>query len=210
MSEQPPPIPGFGNVTPVARQLFLETLAQQEQKGIATYGTTLQAGNGRDALADALDELVDAVLYIVQAQMERERARELNQGRAQAEQALVERVIQAEQELTAARAAAAAWSVAASEAGVQYQIAQWEQASDRAVKAEQALAQAEQERDAARAALARAAAASRAHSAAIRSWVPDHPNTDWHARVIAAREELHAALLALDGTDRAIRVDWHE
>lgn len=58
------------DVTPVARAEFLRLLDQQEAKGVETYGTTLQAGNGRDALNDAAEELVDAFKYVMQARME--------------------------------------------------------------------------------------------------------------------------------------------
>lgn len=58
------------DVTPVARAEFLRLLDVQEAKGVETYGTTLQAGNGRDALNDAAEELVDAFKYVQQARME--------------------------------------------------------------------------------------------------------------------------------------------
>ena len=58
------------DVTPVARDEFLRLLDQQEAKGVETYGVTLQAGNGRDALQDAAEELVDAFKYLQQARME--------------------------------------------------------------------------------------------------------------------------------------------
>ena len=61
---------GENDVTPVARAEFLRLLDQQEAKGVETYGRTLQAGNGRDALQDAAEELVDAFKYLQQARME--------------------------------------------------------------------------------------------------------------------------------------------
>lgn len=42
---------------------FLET---RIQKGIQTYGEELHTFNGRDALADAAEELGDALLYLLQ------------------------------------------------------------------------------------------------------------------------------------------------
>lgn len=73
--EQPQPKKGGQDVTPVVREMFLDLLAARERKGIETYGTTLQTHNGRDPLKDALDELIDAVQYVVQAIMERKGTR---------------------------------------------------------------------------------------------------------------------------------------
>ena len=71
MSEQQPmPTPGSANVTPVAVETFLRILAQQTAKGAATYGTELQANNGRNAVQDALEEAVDLFQYLVQIKME--------------------------------------------------------------------------------------------------------------------------------------------
>lgn len=72
MTDQPMPSPGAVDVTPVARGLFLTMLLDREVKGIQTYGTTLQAFNGRDAVRDALEEVVDAFQYLVQIQIEHE------------------------------------------------------------------------------------------------------------------------------------------
>ena len=70
MTAQPMPKPGGVNVTPVARRMFGSILDAQERKGIETYGTTLQTFNGRDALLDAMQEIVDSFQYVVQAQIE--------------------------------------------------------------------------------------------------------------------------------------------
>jgi hypothetical protein len=72
MSDQPMPKPGGINVTGVARGLFLEMLKQREEKGIATYGTTLQTNNGRNALQDALEEAVDLFQYMTQVLLEKQ------------------------------------------------------------------------------------------------------------------------------------------
>jgi transcriptional regulator with XRE-family HTH domain len=64
------PATGRVNVTPVAREGFLAMLRQRERKGIKTYGTTLQTHNGRDALQDLLEELVDAWRYAQQSRIE--------------------------------------------------------------------------------------------------------------------------------------------
>ena len=46
-------------------------LALRKQQGIRTYGTPLQAGNGRDALWDAYEECLDLACYLRQAIAER-------------------------------------------------------------------------------------------------------------------------------------------
>ena len=70
MSEQPAPKPGRQDVTPIAQGSFIALLKQREQKGIATYGTSLQAENGRDAIQDAMEECVDLWQYLVQLMLE--------------------------------------------------------------------------------------------------------------------------------------------
>jgi cell shape-determining protein MreC len=70
MSDQRMPTPGGRAVTPIARDQFDMILSQQEAKGIATYGMSLTTNNGRDACLDALQELVDAFQYVVQARIE--------------------------------------------------------------------------------------------------------------------------------------------
>ena len=74
MSQQMPK-PGQNNVTPVARDAFLRMLADREAEGIAKYGATLQTHNGRDPLLDAMEEIIDAWQYVVQASMERDGGR---------------------------------------------------------------------------------------------------------------------------------------
>lgn len=69
-NDQPMPIPGGINVTPVARGAFLDMLAQREAKGIATYGVSLQTDNGRDVYQDLMEELIDGWQYAVQALLE--------------------------------------------------------------------------------------------------------------------------------------------
>lgn len=70
MSEQPPPKPGREAVTP----RLIERLQERAARGLATYGRPLETGNGRDALADALDECLDMAQYLQQAIMERDAA----------------------------------------------------------------------------------------------------------------------------------------
>lgn len=72
MSDQPMPVAGTEDVTPVARGLFLTMLLEREVKGIETYGRSLQTHNGRDALRDLMEELIDGWQYAVQASLERE------------------------------------------------------------------------------------------------------------------------------------------
>ena len=67
--EQPAPKP---NDKPVVIDRVIEALKQREARGLQTYGTRLQPHNGRDALQDALEEVLDAAMYIQQAIMERE------------------------------------------------------------------------------------------------------------------------------------------
>ncbi len=43
----------------------------RKEQGIKKYGTPLQAGNGRDALQDLYEELLDACQYLKQAIIER-------------------------------------------------------------------------------------------------------------------------------------------
>lgn len=65
------PKPGRQNVTGAAREAFNRMLDEREAEGIATYGTTLQTHNGRDAHKDLAEELIDAWQYATQAEMER-------------------------------------------------------------------------------------------------------------------------------------------
>ena len=74
LNDQPDPLTGTGDVWaevlattshPGLRALFQERRGQ----GIDRYGTTLQRDNGRDHYADAVQELVDAVVYLQAARM---------------------------------------------------------------------------------------------------------------------------------------------
>jgi hypothetical protein len=64
------PTDGGLPVTPVVRALFLKMLEEREKKGIETYGRSLHTDNGRDPIQDALEEVIDAFQYLVQARME--------------------------------------------------------------------------------------------------------------------------------------------
>lgn len=71
--KQPAPKPGTLNVVEAAIQQVYEradavvAAAQARSSvGVATYGTPLQTFNGRDPLADLLQEQIDGLLYLVQ------------------------------------------------------------------------------------------------------------------------------------------------
>ena len=68
--EQPRPTPGQEDVTPVVRRLFLDGLAERNERGIQTYGVGLQTHNGRDAGQDAWEELLDLAQYLTQLRLE--------------------------------------------------------------------------------------------------------------------------------------------
>jgi hypothetical protein len=70
--DQPPPTGEGEIVYDHAERLLLAVMRRQRDKGLAHYGTLLRAHNGRDPLMDALQEQVDAMLYIVQAMIERD------------------------------------------------------------------------------------------------------------------------------------------
>lgn len=66
MPDQPLPQPGREPVT----ERVIEDLRAREQRGIATYGMTLHTFNGRSALQDLYEELLDAAQYAKQLLME--------------------------------------------------------------------------------------------------------------------------------------------
>lgn len=70
MPEQPLPTPGRVDVEPFVRATFNQMLTERTRKGVETYGRPLQTFNGRDALRDAAEELVDAIQYVHQAALE--------------------------------------------------------------------------------------------------------------------------------------------
>lgn len=73
----------------VARSLC-DALAARADLGIARYGTPLQTHNGRDAIRDLREELLDAIMYATQAQLEgritEDQAQEIIDGLARAYQ----------------------------------------------------------------------------------------------------------------------------
>jgi hypothetical protein len=68
-SEQPPPIP---NDQPLVKDAVIADIEELCERRRQKYGTHLQAHNGRDALQDAYEELIDGALYLKQLLMERE------------------------------------------------------------------------------------------------------------------------------------------
>lgn len=65
---EPAPTPNDG---PSMHDLVIEDMAKRKEFGLAKYGTLLQAGNGRDALMDAYEEVLDLAVYLRQAIEER-------------------------------------------------------------------------------------------------------------------------------------------
>jgi hypothetical protein len=63
------PTPNDG---PSMHMLVIGDIAAREALGVSRYGTPLQAFNGRDALRDILEELLDASVYVKQAMVERD------------------------------------------------------------------------------------------------------------------------------------------
>jgi hypothetical protein len=65
--DQPAPSPSSGDVW----LLVIADMEERRRVGIKRYGTPLQPGNGRDALADAYAEALDLAVYLRQAIEER-------------------------------------------------------------------------------------------------------------------------------------------
>lgn len=67
IKEQPDPVK---NDNPALWDLVIEDMKKRDQIGLQKYGTRLQAGNGRDALTDLADELLDGLVYLKQLKEE--------------------------------------------------------------------------------------------------------------------------------------------
>lgn len=61
LSPEPDPVP---NDRQGAHDRLLALVEARKQFGLRKYQTLLQAGNGRNHLADALDEIVDLAVYL--------------------------------------------------------------------------------------------------------------------------------------------------
>jgi len=68
-SQQPAPVP---NSNPALWGLVMIDMVTRDQFGLAKYKTRLQAGNGRDFLADAYQEALDLAVYLRGAIFERD------------------------------------------------------------------------------------------------------------------------------------------
>jgi hypothetical protein len=66
--KEPMPIVGKDAILP----LVINDLKQRNYVGIKKYGTTLESHNGRDALMDAYQEILDAAMYLRQLLAERD------------------------------------------------------------------------------------------------------------------------------------------
>lgn len=67
--DQQLPVP---NDSPDIQSLVIADIEARRQVGIERYGTALQAHNGRDALRDLYEELIDAAMYARQLMVERD------------------------------------------------------------------------------------------------------------------------------------------
>jgi hypothetical protein len=70
--DQPLPVP---NGNPGVHSMVIADIEARRALGISRYGVALQAGNGRDALRDAYEEILDCAAYLRQAIEERDMAR---------------------------------------------------------------------------------------------------------------------------------------
>lgn len=70
--EQPAPRPGYSDVFGLAEVMLPSLLKERRERGLRTYGRPLETWNGRDAVRDALEEILDAFLYVLQEALERE------------------------------------------------------------------------------------------------------------------------------------------
>ena len=68
IKDQPPPVPTNGK--PIW-ELVREDMLERDRIGRERYGTPLQAHNGRDALIDAYQEVLDLAVYLRQVIEER-------------------------------------------------------------------------------------------------------------------------------------------
>lgn len=94
--DQPPPV---ANERPAVADLVIADIEERKRLGIERYGVALQPHNGRDALVDHYQELLDGVKYIRQEIEERKDYRA--EGAAAEREKIVEFIRQRGQELSA-------------------------------------------------------------------------------------------------------------
>lgn len=71
------------NDRPSVQSMVIADIEAREQVGISRYGTALQPFNGRDALRDLYEELLDGAMYVKQQMIERDaKAESLRQAHA--------------------------------------------------------------------------------------------------------------------------------
>jgi len=75
--DQPPPVV---STRPSVQSMVRADLEERERIGVQRYGTVLQAHNGRDALVDAYQEVLDLACYVRQELVEREDLRALGEA----------------------------------------------------------------------------------------------------------------------------------
>lgn len=63
------------NNKPSIHDLVIKDMHSRKEMGLKKYGTVLQAGNGRNALKDAYEEVLDLAMYLKQ-KLEEENAAE--------------------------------------------------------------------------------------------------------------------------------------
>jgi hypothetical protein len=69
---EPPP---SSNSSRPIWELVIEDMSHRNEFGISKYGTPLQANNGRNALKDAYEEVLDLAVYLKQRLIEDENVR---------------------------------------------------------------------------------------------------------------------------------------
>jgi len=69
-TSEPSPLPGQSTVA----DKVIDDINERVQLGLNKYGTKLMTFNGRNALVDLYQELIDATMYIKQLLMEEENA----------------------------------------------------------------------------------------------------------------------------------------
>lgn len=74
MAQQPEPT---SNNEPHIQQIIISDWHDRYAHGVATYGTGLQVGNGRNPVQDSIEEVMDLHAYLVQIGLTWDRMRQL-------------------------------------------------------------------------------------------------------------------------------------